>query len=190
MRHLETIKTQTWQHLLIVVALALPLCSCRHLADQKVSPVTKLSDQQVAVLNGLRDEINLTYGYVDGWPRIDRGPCGRFAKLFYEKWNARFRHKVIIVFIMKTTDGGGCDHVLVKLPDWSYYDGGNGVISGATLLREFRKGNFIEEMVNYDFAVLDERSHSLKRSYELCPDYSDEVTANIIEKHLALLPKD
>ena len=78
----------------------------------------------------------------------------------------------------------------VKLPDGSYYDGGNGVISGATLLREFRKGDWIEEMVNYDLSLLDKRSYGLGRSYELCPNYSDEITASIIEKHLALLPKD
>jgi len=190
MKRLKTIEIRVGQHLLIIMALALPLCSCRQLAVQNVSPVTKLSDKQVTVLNGLRDEVNLTYGYVDGWPRIDRGPCGRFAKLFREKWNVRFTHKINIVFIMKTTDGGGCDHVLVKLPDGSYYDGGNGVISGATLLREFRKGDRIEEMVNFDLSLLDKRSYGLGRSYELCPNYSDEITANIIEKHLASLPKD
>jgi len=168
--------------------LAFCFCSCRQPAVRTHAGAPKLSDKQVAVLNGLRDEINLTYGYVDGWPRIDRGPCGRFAKLFYEHWNARFKHKAMIVFIM-TTDGI-CDHVLINLPDGSYYDGGNGVISGATLLREFRKGDRIEEMVHYDFPLLDQRSYSLKRSYELCPNYSDEVTAGIIDKHLALLPRD
>jgi hypothetical protein len=137
----------------------------------------------------LRDEINLTYGYVDGDPRINRGPCGRFAKPFREEWNARFRHKINIVFVM-TADGSICDHVLVKLPDGSYYDGGNGVISGPTLLRQFREGNRLEEMVDFDLALLDKWSYSLKRSYELCPNYSDEITASIIEKHLALIPKD
>lgn len=140
------------------------------------------------MLNGLRDEINLTYGYVDGWPRIDRGPCGRFAKLFYEEWNEKFNDKVCIAFIMTTN--GICDHVLSKLPDGSYYDGGNGVISSPTLLREFRNGDRIEDMETFDYSLLDKRSYSLKRSYELCPNYSDEITTSIIEKHLGLLPRD
>jgi len=182
------LEARAWQRLLIVMALAWFLCSCKQPAVQKDSPVPKLSDKQVAVLNDLRDEVNLTYGYVDGWPRIDRGPCGRFAKLFHEEWNARFSHKINIVFVMKAD--GNCDHVLVKLPDGSYYDGGNGVISGATLLRQFREGNRIEEMEVFDLSLLDKRSYGLGRSYELCTNYSDEITAKIIEKHLALLPKD
>lgn len=189
MNHIEFPKLRNWQLLLIIVTLAFSLVSCRQLALQKSVPAAKLNDKQVAVLNGLRDEVNLTYGYVDGWPRIDRGPCGRFAKLFHEKWNARFRHKINIVFVM-WADGSVCDHVLVKLPDGSYYDGGNGVISGVTLLREFRKGDRIEEMEDFDLSLLDKRFYGLGRSYELCPNYSDEITANIIEKHLALLPKD
>ena len=167
---------------LIISILWMLLGGC---ATQKAHP-KPLNDKQLSVLNGLRDEINFTYGYVDGWPRIDRGPCGRFANLFYQAWNKRFRDKVCIAFVMITN--GYCDHVLIKLPDGSYYDGGNGVISGATLLREFRSGDRIEDMKEFDFSLLDKRSYGLKRSYELCTNYSDEVTGNIIEKHLAQLP--
>ena len=106
-------------------------------------------------------------------------------KLLVPSLDQRFERKASIAFIMTTK--GICDHVLVRLPDVSYYDGGNGVISGPTLLREFRDGDRIEEMLNFDLSLLDKRSYSLKRSYELCPNYSDEVTANIIDKHLALL---
>jgi hypothetical protein len=146
----------------------------------------------VAVLNALRDEINSVYGFVDGSPRVNRGPCGRFAKLFHEQWNARFKQKINIVFVMMPDkpDGVGCDHVLVKLPDGSYFDGGGGVMSAATLLKPFRAGDWIDEMKEFDFALLDKRSYSLKRSYGLCPNYSDETTARIIEKHLNLLPKN
>ena len=188
MKHMETIEIRTWQRLLIIMALTLPLCSCRQLAVQKGSPAETLSDRQVAVLNGLRNEINLVYGYQEGWPRVDRGPCGRFAKAFREQWNARFTHKINIAFIMKTD--GGCDHVLVKLRDGSYFDGGNGVIPGPTLLKEFRAGDRIEEMPEFDLSLLDRRSYGLGRSYELCPNYSDETTAQIIRKHLALPPRD
>jgi hypothetical protein len=188
MKRIEIVALQPWQRFFVITVLAFCLCSCQQPAIRNHAGAPKLSDKQVAILNSLRDEVNLTYGYMDGWPRIDRGPCGRFAKLFYEHWNERFEHKVSIVFIMTTN--GICDHVLIKLPDSSYYDGGNGVISGATLLREFRNGDRIEEMVSFDLALLDKRSYSLKRSYELCPNYSDELTANIIDSHLALLPRD
>jgi hypothetical protein len=108
--------------------------------------------------------------------------------LFYQEWNTRFRDKVWIAFSMATN--GGCSHVLIKLPDGSYYDGGNGVISGPTLLREMPRGDHLEDMEVFDYSLLDRRSYSLKRSYELCTNYSDEVTESIIEKHLARLPKN
>src|SRR5687767_328990 len=86
------------------------------------------ADRQAAVLNRLRNEINLAYGYRNCAPRVNLGPCGRFAKTFREQWNARFRDEVNIVFVM-SPDGAECFHVLVRLPDLNYYDGGNGVIA-------------------------------------------------------------
>jgi len=148
-----------------------------------------LNDRQVAVLNQLHNEINLVYGYRDGSPRVNLGPCGRFAKAFYEEWNARFRDKIRIVFVMKP-DGTNCFHVLVKLPDGTYYDGGNGVIPGPTLLKQYPAGTRIEEMVVFDLKLLDKRSYGLGRDYPLCPNYSDATTSKIIETHLAMLPKD
>src|SRR5262245_56919121 len=91
------------------------------------------SDRRVAVLNSLRNTVNQTYGFKDGKPRVNSGPCGRFAKTFREQWNARFRDPVNIVFVM-TDELTGCYHVLVKLPDGQYFDGGNGVITGPALL--------------------------------------------------------
>ena len=88
------------------------------------------------------------------------------------------------------SDGVGCNHVLVRLPDGSYYDGGGGVVPGETLLRQFGPKDRIEEMVEFNLELLDKRSYGLNRSYGLCPNYSDETTARIIEKHLTLLPKD
>jgi hypothetical protein len=176
---------------LLTIAVALLGCSCREVTPKAAAPPA-LTDQQVTVLNALRDEINSFYGFVDGSPRINRGPCGRFARLFHEQWNARFEQKINIVFVMMPgkPDGVGCDHVLVKLPDGSYYDGGGGVMSAAELLKKFRAGDWIDEMKDFDFALLDKRSYSLRRSYELCPNYSDKTTAKIIAKHLDQLPGD
>lgn len=44
------------------------------------SATTARLDRQTEVLNELSNEINSTYGYKDGIPRINIGPCGRFAK--------------------------------------------------------------------------------------------------------------
>ena len=178
--------------------LALPglflviLCSCRQPAPTALAKTPHLTARQIAVLNGLRDEINSVYGFENGRPRINRGPCGRFAKAFFEQWNSRFPEKVTIAFVMMpdARDGVGCDHVLIKLPDGSYFDGGGGIMSTATLLQLFSPDDRIEDTVDFDLALLDKRSYGLNRSYRLCPNYSDEVTARIIEKHLALLPPD
>jgi hypothetical protein len=141
-----------------------------------------------AVLNDLRDTINAHYGYLDGVPRVNRGPCGRFAKAFRERWNARFRAEVHIAFVMPN-DGGECCHVLVKLPGGSYFDGGNGVMSERALLA-LHPDSRVEEMVTFDQVLLDRRSGGLDRTYGRCPNYSDATTTTIIERHLARLPAD
>jgi hypothetical protein len=180
------------RQVLMSVVLILMLCSCGRTTLQSHTSAKPLTDRQVVVLNELRDEINSIYGFVDGSPRINRGPCGRFARIFHEEWNARFKEKINIVFVMMPDipDGVGCDHVLVKLPDGSYYDGGGGVMSGATLLRQFGPGRRIEEMEPFDLALLDKRSYGLGRSYGLCPNYSDETTTKIVASYLDMLPKD
>ena len=42
-------------------------------------------DRWAAPLNSLHNEINIVYGYFDGKPRINLGPCGRFARDFRER---------------------------------------------------------------------------------------------------------
>ncbi len=191
MKH-EHAALKGWGHLTLVAWLALLWCSCRQPAPTATVTPKSLTSRQVAVLNGLRDEINSIYGFENGRPRINRGPCGRFAKAFFEEWNNRFDQKVTIAFVMMpdARDGVGCDHVLIKLPDGSYFDGGGGVMSAATLLQLFSPDDRIEDTVDFDLALLDKRSYGLNRFYRLCPNYSDAVTARIIEKHLALLPPD
>ena len=94
-----------------------------------------------------------------------------------------------IVFVM-TGDGIHCYHVLLKLPAGNYLDGGNGVISGPTLLRQYPIGTRLEEMIEFDLKRLDRGSYGLNRNDENCPNYSGETTARMIKSHLAMLPKD
>src|SRR4051812_2018275 len=110
---------------LLMVLFAACLCSCRLEAVRPQSSSTAANDR-TRVLNQLRDEINSAYGFRDGVPRVNLGPCGRFAKAFREQWNARFPDKVIIAFVM-AEDGTSCHHVVIRLPSGDYYDGGNGV---------------------------------------------------------------
>lgn len=69
MKPIEIVALAPWQRFIIITVLAFCLCSCRQPISEKHAGTQKLSDKQVAVLNSLRDEVNLTYGYVDGWPR-------------------------------------------------------------------------------------------------------------------------
>lgn len=179
-----------WRKVFIAVCASLLIwlsSGCQGLTGGEMTRRSR--DQQVACLNGLRDEINYLYGFQLGWPKINRGPCGRFAKIFFEEWNARFEEKAIIAFVMMT-NRIDCDHVLVKLPNGSYFDGGSGVVSPKTLLRQFPPGDYLDEMPAFDLSILDKRSYGLNRSYDLCPNYSDEVTRKIVSKHLSQLANE
>jgi hypothetical protein len=165
-------------------------------SDGVVTPDTAaatLDERRVAVLNRLRNEINSAYGFIDFFPRVNSGPCGRFAKAFRERWNTRFSDKVEIAFLYQReglTDAGDpiCPHILVKLPDGSYFDGGLGVVSERALLKQFPSTR-IEEMKKFDLKLLDRNAGGLNRNYPKCPDYSDDTTAKLIDQHLSLLPK-
>ncbi len=140
----------------------------------------------VEVLNALRNDINVQYGFRNGAPRINLGPCGRFARDFRECWNARFQQPVTIAFIMANNDSSNCYHVLTKLPDGRYFDGGNGVMTGKFLTTLYPDGN-VEEMKDFDLELLDRRSYGLGRTYPECPNYSDEFTRQAIKKRLSEL---
>jgi len=146
----------------------------------------ELNDRRVAVLNRLRNALISTYGCLEGWPRINLGPCGRFARDLYEQWNARFNEKVNIVFLM-TQDGSTCNHIVVRLPDGNLYDGGFGVVTNESyqmIIPDIR----LDEMKDFDLTLLDKWSYGLNRNYPNCPNYSDDGTRKLIANHLAELP--
>lgn len=136
-----------------------------------------MEDAVTCCLSELSAAVNQLYGYEGEIPRINYGPCGVFAWLFYQEWNARFTQKVHICFIM-TTDGSECDHICIALPDGSLYDGGIGIHE-----RALYQGFVIEDMLSFDQARLETWSYGLDRTYpRFCPDFNrDAVHAVIIE---------
>jgi len=171
----------------IIMCVALALASCSS-PDRSIRARQIKYDPASAAyaLNALRNDINAQYGFRNGAPRINLGPCGRFARDFRERWNARFREPVTIVFLMSNRDTSNCYHVLVKLPDGNFFDGGNGVVTQQFLMALYSEMH-VEEMMNFDFVLLDKRSYGLGRSYPECPNYSDEFTQQAIEKRLGAL---
>jgi hypothetical protein len=155
-------------------------------------------EARVAVLNRLRDEIKARYGFdQNGTPRVNRGPCGRFARAFREQWNVRFSEEATIVCLMlMSADGLFCGHVVVKFPDGSYFDGGHGVMSEQKLRALFPTSR-LDEMVEFNLNLLDQRCDKVlnRRCDGLdfvdpdCPDYRDDLTAQLIKNHLELLPQ-
>jgi hypothetical protein len=170
------------KRLCLSLALMIPLCSCQQLAVQPQAPTATLDDRRVAALNLLRNDITAQYGFRDGAPRVNLGPCGRFARDFRERWNARFRDPVTIAFVM-SGDGRLCHHVLVSLPGGRYFDGGNGVVT-ESFLATLYPGSRIEAMTTFDFKLLDQRSYGLDRNYPECENYSDEFTRKVIDQRL------
>lgn len=140
--------------------------------------------EMVSALNALRNDMDARFGFRNGAPRINLGPCGRFARDFREQWNARFQEQVAIAFIMSNSDASNCFHVLVKLPGGDYFDGGNGVVAEKFLSALYPDGH-IEEMKQFDIELLDRRSYGLARKYPECPNYSDEFTRRAIEERLS-----
>ncbi len=132
------------------------------------------------ILDDLKIEINQLLGYHEGIPRINYGPCGIFAQLFYEAWNSRFTEKVHICFVM-TLSRDECDHVLIRLPWGELFDGGIGVHTDSTHLPKF----IIDDMIKYDHATLEMWSYGLDRTYpRFCPNWNKESISQLINKHL------
>jgi hypothetical protein len=146
----------------------------------------------INALNDLSKHINNLYGFVRvkdnnfGEPAINSGPCGTFANAFYQAWNKQFDTKVNIALIM-TNDLSECWHIAIRLPNGMLFDGGCGVYSEKKYSSKFK----IEDMKNYNLALLDERSYGLDRKYpRYCPDFSINEVEKIIESYLEKISGD
>lgn len=96
-----------------------------------------IAEKTKEVLQKIKDEINNEYGFHDEIPRINYGPCGVFAQIFFKKWNELFKEKVHICFIL-TQSKDECDHVLIRLPSGELYDSGIGVHSDKQYKTKFK----------------------------------------------------
>jgi hypothetical protein len=169
---------------IVGVLVGLAATGCASTPRDAVERVKSGRDQ---ALTSLRDDINAAYGFRGDTPRVNLGPCGRFARDFRERWNARFRDPARIIFVM-SNDGKQCHHVLVRLPDGNCYDGGNGLMTERRLLTIYSDSH-VEDMFTFDPGLLDRRSYGLGRSYPECPNYSDALTRGLIDRHLSSIPR-
>ncbi len=132
-------------------------------------------------LENIKNEINQEYGFQGNIPSINYGPCGVFAKLFYNEWNSVFpQNKCHICFVM-TLDRNECDHIVIKLPSGEFFDGGIGVHTDKEYIDKF----IIDEMHEYDEKLLEKWSYGLNRTYpRFCPNFNRHFVEKVIRKHL------
>ena len=75
-----------------------------------------------------------------------------------------------------------CLHVLIKLPNSMFFDGGKGVHDLSSYKVNDTKLLIMEK---YDLEILDKYSWGLSRTYpNTCPDFSITQVSNIITKNL------
>lgn len=139
-----------------------------------------ITEPVVCILTDLKNEINHLLGFHNGIPRINYGPCGVFAQLFFEAWNHRFTNKVHICFVM-TLNRDECDHVVIRLPSGALYDAGTGVHADSTYSPQF----LIDEMLEYNHDILEKWSYGLDRTYpRFCPNFDKKIISELIDQHL------
>lgn len=156
------------------ILMEMPKVSVKKRADFILRALTQAS------LTDLKNDINELLGFHDGTPRINYGPCGIFAKLFFDAWNSRFKEKAHIVFVMMTTKEE-CWHIAVRLPSGELYDGGVGIHHEES----YGEGYIIEDMFEYDHARLEKWSYGLDRDYpRFCPNFNKDKVNSLIVHYL------
>jgi hypothetical protein len=131
-------------------------------------------------LENIKSQINAEYGFHEGIPRINYGPCGVFAQVFFQQWNALFQEKVHICFVL-TRSRDECDHVCICLPSGELYDGGIGVHTRDLYIPQF----VLEDMLQYDEPLLEKWSYGLDRTYpRFCPNFDRKFVERIIKSNL------
>lgn len=175
-------------HLAVVFLSAFALCALMLLPSRGVARKAPHPNLRIASeLNGLSRMINHEFGMDGPVPRINCGPCGRFAKIFRDEWRNRFGQELKFVFVL-TYDRSDCVHVLVRLPDGNYFDGGLGVISREMLDAEFFHSPIVEQQ-EYDLMELNERSYGLLREYPECPEFNAAKARELVRRVLWCTPE-
>lgn len=142
-----------------------------------------LPSKTIEVLENIKKEITKEYGFHDAIPRINYGPCGVFADIFFKNWNELFKEKVHICFVLTHTRDE-CDHVLIRFPSGELYDGGIGIHNDDTYVPEF----IIDDMIHYDEALLEKWSYGLDRTYpRFCPHFDRKTVEHIVHSNLKKL---
>lgn len=145
-----------------------------------IKPLGHLAPLIKSNLNNLKNDINYLLGFYKETPRINYGPCGIFAKLFFDAWNRRFKDKVHIVFVMMK-DKEECWHIAIRLPTGELYDGGVGIHSDEIYGKDYT----IEDMYLYNHEYLEKWSYGLDRTYpRFCPNFEKDVVNELIQKYL------
>lgn len=158
--------------------IEVPLTSIEDRVNFILKTLTKI------VLTDLQNEINQWLGFHENTPRINYGPCGVFAKLFFDTWNEFFTEKVHIVFILKKSHEE-CWHIALRLPTGELYDGGVGIHPDKHYSSD---EYFIEEMAVYDHERLEKWSYGLDRKYpRFCPEFNKNKLTSLITHQLERL---
>jgi hypothetical protein len=142
----------------------------------------------VKALIDLKIALNNEFGFLNGHPRVSMGPCGELAREFHDSWNERFTIPCRIAFI-KILNDQVCRHVLIRLPDGTYFDAGRGVMEESELTRLYREVNgeddesmHIEVMATFDEAEF--KANTVSGPYPDCPGYSSTAARRLIDNHL------
>lgn len=167
---------------LAVVVLAVPLLASGCKARVERLPAGAV-DQELELI---RQAVVARFGELEGTPRVNLGPCGPFAKLFREEWNARFAEPVEIGFAL-SFDGNRSFHVFVRLPDGRFFDGGRGVVDAQGMMRDYESGSVLVLMDPFDLDTLDRYSYGLVRDYPGCPAWDEAWARELVRTHLDAL---